>query len=303
MPSDVADSTDATRTRLDPCTVPPDPRLGRSCQPAHGERRRDRSGGDHRGHRGAQQPAAAGEDAGRQAGAQQPQHRDGRSTRQQEDATVLRAISSAGMPPRRSAQTPNARLPAPPSGNREPAPSSATAILCRAQLIRVQNTARKAGRRPAPTAPQTRMRSRSSPAAHGRTGSVTPQARRERHDHPPRPRPPHRVSAVRVSVAEARHRSGAARDPRRRTRRASWGSGPPRPRWDQFARVPSKSIVACVPSQNGLFDDPPQRHITIGSGCSISCPSGATRRHGAGDHVRTVFGRGDCDVGHDGDLS
>jgi hypothetical protein len=37
---------------------------------------------------------------------------------------------------------------------------------------------------------------------------------------------------------------------------------------DQFARVPSKSIVACVPSQNGLFDECPQRHIDIGSGCS-----------------------------------
>src|SRR5450755_963426 len=52
---------------------------------------------------------------------------------------------------------------------------------------------------------------------------------------------------------------------------------PPPPRCDQFARVPSKSIVACVPSQNGLFEECPQRHITIGSGCSITCPSGAVR--------------------------
>jgi hypothetical protein len=45
----------------------------------------------------------------------------------------------------------------------------------------------------------------------------------------------------------------------------------------QFASVPSKSIVAWVPSQNGLFDECPQRHIAIGSGCSITCPSGAAR--------------------------
>src|SRR5450755_177985 len=49
---------------------------------------------------------------------------------------------------------------------------------------------------------------------------------------------------------------------------------------DQLARVPSKSIVACVPSQNGLFDECPQRHIAIGSGCSITCPSGAVRTTG-----------------------
>jgi hypothetical protein len=46
---------------------------------------------------------------------------------------------------------------------------------------------------------------------------------------------------------------------------------------DQFARVPSKSIVACVPWQNGLLDEWPQRHMAIGSGCSITCPSDATR--------------------------
>ena len=45
------------------------------------------------------------------------------------NATVLRAISSPGIPPRRSAHTPSAKLPAPPSGNKEPAPSSATPIL------------------------------------------------------------------------------------------------------------------------------------------------------------------------------
>jgi hypothetical protein len=39
-------------------------------------------------------------------------------------------------------------------------------------------------------------------------------------------------------------------------------------RGDQFARVPSKSIVVYVPSQNGLFDECPHRHIDIGSGCS-----------------------------------
>src|SRR5450755_3191256 len=56
--------------------------------------------------------------------------------------------------------------------------------------------------------------------------------------------------------------------------------GPPRARCDQFASVPSKSIVACVPSQNGLFDECPQRHIAIGSGCSITRPSGAVRTTG-----------------------
>jgi hypothetical protein len=48
----------------------------------------------------------------------------------------------------------------------------------------------------------------------------------------------------------------------------------------QFARVPSKSMVACVPSQNGLFDECPQRHIAIGSGCSITRPSGAVSTTG-----------------------
>src|SRR3954471_4309871 len=48
----------------------------------------------------------------------------------------------------------------------------------------------------------------------------------------------------------------------------------------QFARVPSKSFVACVPSQNGLFDEPPQRQIDIGSGCSMTRPSGAVRTTG-----------------------
>ena len=48
----------------------------------------------------------------------------------------------------------------------------------------------------------------------------------------------------------------------------------------QFARVPSKSIVACVPSQNGLFDECPQRHIDIGSGWSITRPSGAVSATG-----------------------
>src|SRR5450755_4727005 len=69
--------------------------------------------------------------------------------------------------------------------------------------------------------------------------------------------------------------------------RASWAgrSGraqlePPRARCDQFASVPSKSIVACVPSQNGLFDECPQRHIAIGSGCSITCPSGRSGLRG-----------------------
>ena len=41
----------------------------------------------------------------------------------------------------------------------------------------------------------------------------------------------------------------------------------------QFASAPSKSIVACVPSQKGLLDDPPQRHIAMGSGCSMTRPS------------------------------
>src|SRR5258705_6266744 len=36
-------------------------------------------------------------------------------------------------------------------------------------------------------------------------------------------------------------------------------------------------MVACVPSQNGLFEDCPQRHIDMGSACSITWPSGATR--------------------------
>jgi Domain of unknown function (DUF4143) len=39
------------------------------------------------------------------------------------------------------------------------------------------------------------------------------------------------------------------------------------------ASVPSKSIVAWVPSQKGLLEECPQRHITIGSGCSITRPS------------------------------
>jgi hypothetical protein len=42
--------------------------------------------------------------------------------RLRKNATVLRAISSAGIPPRRSAQTPSAKPPAPPSGNKEAAP-------------------------------------------------------------------------------------------------------------------------------------------------------------------------------------
>src|ERR1700752_395985 len=46
---------------------------------------------------------------------------------------------------------------------------------------------------------------------------------------------------------------------------------------DQFARVPSKSIVACVPSQKGLFEECPQRQMAIGSGCSITRPPGAVR--------------------------
>jgi hypothetical protein len=44
---------------------------------------------------------------------------------------------------------------------------------------------------------------------------------------------------------------------------------------DQLASVPSKSIVACVPSQKGLFEEPPQRQRATGSGCSMTCPSGA----------------------------
>src|SRR3954449_6546514 len=39
--------------------------------------------------------------------------------------------------------------------------------------------------------------------------------------------------------------------------------------------MPSKSHVAWVPSQKGLFDERPQRQRAIGSGCSISRPSGA----------------------------
>ena len=39
---------------------------------------------------------------------------------------------------------------------------------------------------------------------------------------------------------------------------------------DQLASVPSKSIVACLPSQNGLFEEPPQRQMATGSGCSIT---------------------------------
>src|SRR3954468_22841480 len=35
---------------------------------------------------------------------------------------------------------------------------------------------------------------------------------------------------------------------------------------DQFARVPSKSIVACVPSQNGLFGEGRQRPKALGTG-------------------------------------
>jgi hypothetical protein len=45
----------------------------------------------------------------------------------------------------------------------------------------------------------------------------------------------------------------------------------------QFASVPSKSIVAWVPSQNGLFDECPQRQIAIGSECSITLPSMSVR--------------------------
>ena len=41
----------------------------------------------------------------------------------------------------------------------------------------------------------------------------------------------------------------------------------------QLARVPPKSTVRAVPSQDGLFPECPQRHRAIWSGCRISRPS------------------------------
>ena len=79
---------------------------------------------------------------------------------------------------RGAAQTPSAKLPAPPSGNREPASSSATAILWLvARLIRVQNTARNAGTRPAPTAPHHHHRDRDQPTESQQAASES--ARRD----------------------------------------------------------------------------------------------------------------------------
>src|SRR5207302_2679575 len=45
----------------------------------------------------------------------------------------------------------------------------------------------------------------------------------------------------------------------------------------QFANVPSKSHVRCVPSQKGLLLERPQRHIANWAGGGISRPSGALR--------------------------
>src|ERR1700716_3137493 len=45
----------------------------------------------------------------------------------------------------------------------------------------------------------------------------------------------------------------------------------------QFANVPSKSHVRCVPSQKGLLLERPHRHIANWAGWEISRPSGALR--------------------------
>jgi hypothetical protein len=51
-------------------------------------------------------------------------------------------------------------------------------------------------------------------------------------------------------------------------------------------RAPSKPILACVPSQNGFFDELPQRHSANVPRAGRSFPSGPHRRHGP----RTRYG-------------